>query len=223
MSKRFGDGPAEVTALDRIDLEVRYGEMLLIVGPSGCGKTTLLSVLTGVLNVSEGSIEVMGSCLETMSQSAKTEFRRKNIGFVFQQNNLLPTLTAAENVAVPLLLARQPYSQSIRRVRQVLEMVGLEDRAASLPEKLSGGQQQRVAIARALVSEPRLIVCDEPTAALDGQTGHRAMELLRSFLSASRAIVVVTHDNRIFPFGDRLATMRDARIESIDEVCHNEP
>ena len=218
VSKRFGDGHTEVTALDKVSLDVHCGEMLLIAGPSGCGKTTLLSVLTGVLDVTEGAIEVMGWRLDTMDQAAKTEFRRNHIGFVFQQHNLVPTLTAAENVAVPLLLAGQRFSRAIQRAHRVLEMVNLGDRARFLPGELSGGQQQRVAIARALASEPRLIVCDEPTAALDGHNGHQAMELLRSFLSTDRAIVVVTHDNRIFPFGDRLAKMRDARIESIDEM-----
>ncbi|HEY0757668.1 MAG TPA: ABC transporter ATP-binding protein [Acidisarcina sp.] len=218
VTKRFGVGTTEVRALDHVNFEVRKGELLLLVGPSGCGKTTLLSVLAGILDASDGEIEAFGVRVDKLDQAGKTAFRRENIGFIFQQYNLLPTLTAAENVAVPLLIHQQPYHEAIERARIYLEKVGLSDRAGFLPSTLSGGQQQRVAIARALVTEPRLIVCDEPTAALDGETGQMILRIFRTTaLTNDRSIVVVTHDNRIFPFGDRIAEMLDGHILSIHE------
>jgi putative ABC transport system ATP-binding protein len=218
VTKTFGMGTTEVRALDKVDFEVRTGELLLLVGPSGCGKTTLLSVLAGILDATGGEIEVFGTRVDRLDQAGKTSFRRGNVGFIFQQYNLLPTLTAAENVAIPLLIHGEPYASALARARQYLEKVNLGDRAEFLPATLSGGQQQRVAIARALVTEPRLIVCDEPTAAIDGETGKMVMEMFRSTaLSADRAIVVVTHDNRVFPYGDRIAEMLDGRVLSIHE------
>jgi putative ABC transport system ATP-binding protein len=218
VTKTFGVGSTEVRALDKVDFEVRTGELLLLVGPSGCGKTTLLSVLAGILDATEGEVEVFGTRVDKLDQAGKTTFRRGNVGFIFQQYNLLPTLTAAENVAIPLLIHGQPYESSLERARQYLDKVKLSDRADFLPTTLSGGQQQRVAIARALVTEPRLIVCDEPTAAIDGETGKMVMEMFRSTaLSEDRAIVVVTHDNRVFPYGDRIAEMLDGHILNIHE------
>lgn len=218
VTKRFGVGTTEVRALDHVDFEVRKGELLLLVGPSGCGKTTLLSVLAGILDASDGEIEAFGVRVDQLDQPGKTAFRRENIGFIFQQYNLLPTLTAAENVAIPLLIHERPYDEAIERARVYLDKVGLSDRADFLPATLSGGQQQRVAIARALVTEPRLIVCDEPTAALDGETGQMILKMFRSAaLTNERSIVVVTHDSRIFPFGDRIAEMLDGHILSIHE------
>ncbi len=197
---------------------MRTGELLLLVGPSGCGKTTLLSVLAGILDATSGEIEVFGTRVDKLDQAGKTAFRRANVGFIFQQYNLLPTLTAAENVAIPLLIHGVPYAAALEQAHQYLEKVGLSDRAEFLPATLSGGQQQRVAIARALVTEPKLIVCDEPTAALDGETGKMVLQMFRSTaLTGDRAIVVVTHDNRIFPYGDRIAEMLDGRILSIHE------
>src|SRR5262249_39102671 len=145
-------------------------------------------------------------------------FRGKEIGFVFQQYNLLPALTAAENAAVPLLIAGWPRAKAVEKAKAVLASVGLADRVNSLPRQLSGGQEQRVAIARALVHEPRLLVCDEPTAALDAQSGHTVMELLRKVaVQPDRAVIIVTHDSRVLKFGDRIVTMSDGRIERIDE------
>jgi putative ABC transport system ATP-binding protein len=153
-----------------------------------------------------------------MPDRRKVPFRGENIGFVFQQYNLLPALTAAENAAVPLLIARRPRAEAVARARQMLDAVGIGSRADSLPAQLSGGQQQRVAIARALIHEPRLLVCDEPTAALDAESGHRVMELLRRVaVQPDRAVIVVTHDSRVFPLGDRIVAMSDGRIESIEE------
>ena len=211
--KNYGEASTLVRALDGVNLEVVCGELLLLVGPSGCGKTTLLSVLCGILDATSGDVEVFGQRMDRMTQEQKTAFRRENIGFIFQQYNLLPSLTAAENVAVPLLIHDVPWEDAVTRARGALAQVGLADRTEFLPTKLSGGQQQRVAIARAMVTRPRLIVCDEPTAALDGHTGQMILQVFREqVLSPERAIVIVTHDSRIFGFGDRIADMRDGRI-----------
>jgi putative ABC transport system ATP-binding protein len=216
VSKTFGKGNTLIHALQGVDLEVHSGELLLLVGPSGCGKTTLLSVLAGILDATGGTIEVFGERLDLMNQAQKTAFRRQKIGYIFQQFQLIPTLTAAENAAVPLLISGASYDRALANARRFLAEVGLEDRSGFYPAALSGGQQQRVAIARALISDPALIVCDEPTASLDSEAGRAVMNMLRmTALKDGRAIVVVTHDNRVFPFGDRMATMLDGRVTSI--------
>ena len=218
VNKLFGEGGTEVHALLDVDFSVNCGELLLLVGPSGCGKTTLLSVIAGILDASSGEVEVFGTRIENLTQSEKTLFRRNTIGFIFQQFNLLPTLTAKENVAVPLLVHGVKYVLAQEKAMNYLEKVGLENRAHFLPSKLSGGQQQRVAIARALITEPKLIVCDEPTASLDGETGKSVLEMFRATaLGPNRAIIVVTHDSRIYRYGDRLAEMLDGRILSIKD------
>ena len=213
LTKVFGAGEGRVRVLRGVDFEAPYGEMTLLVGPSGCGKTTLLCVITGLLNRTAGKIEVLGTNLETLGGSEAVLFRRRHLGFVFQQYNLLPALTAAENAAVPLLAAGWKRAVAVEKAVSMLEQLGMRDRAHSRPHQLSGGQQQRVAIARALVHEPSLLVCDEPTAALDAETGHTVMELLRSAaVRPDRAVIVVTHDSRVFQFGDRIAHMNDGRI-----------
>ncbi|MEW6735760.1 MAG: ABC transporter ATP-binding protein [Acidobacteriota bacterium] len=218
VNKIFGSDNTQVRALKEVDLEIRCGELMLLVGPSGCGKTTLLSVLAGILDNDSGEVNVFGVRVDKLNQSQKTDFRRKNIGFIFQQYNLLPTLTAAENVAIPLLISKYSYYEALKIARRYLDIVGLKDRTEFVPTQLSGGQQQRVAIARALVAKPRLIVCDEPTASLDGETGKTVMETFRqTALSEDRAIVVVTHDNRIFPYGDRIAEMLDGHITGVHD------
>src|SRR3954466_3289572 len=210
ITKTYGSGSAAVTALRGIDLDVRAGELMMLVGPSGCGKTTLISVIAGILDRDGGECTVFGRDFQQMRPGERTRFRGENIGFVFQAFNLLPTLTAAENVAVPMLINRAPRRKALDRAREMLARVGLGDRSHSLPAQLSGGQQQRVAIARALVHNPKLIVCDEPTSALDHETGHKVMEMLKSVaLKADRALVIVTHDARIFEFADRIAKMDD--------------
>jgi putative ABC transport system ATP-binding protein len=215
--KSFITGPTKVMALRGVDLEVRMGELLMLVGPSGCGKTTLISVIAGILDHDEGDCVVFQQDLRALGQGGKTRFRGQNVGFVFQAYNLLPTLTASENVAVPLLLLGAGRAKAVARAQEMLIKVGLEDKIRSLPAQLSGGQQQRVAIARALVHEPRLIVCDEPTSALDHETGGRVMEVLRhTALSSDRALIIVTHDNRIFNFADRIARMDDGRITLVE-------
>jgi putative ABC transport system ATP-binding protein len=214
--KSFGTGDTKITVLKGVDLDIRLGELLLLVGASGSGKTTLLSAIAGILDIDEGELDVLGVPLPRLSGKRKTRFRGQTMGFVFQQFNLLPALTAVENVAVPLLIHGTPKRRALREARDILETVGLGDRAAFLPKNLSGGQQQRVAIARALVSQPRLLICDEPTAALDVANGQHIMAILRDIgRSPDRAVIVVTHDSRIFPFGDRIAEMTDGRIVSM--------
>ena len=217
--KSFGTGDTKVTALNGIDLDIYLGEMLLLVGESGGGKTTLLSAIAGILDIDEGNIDVLGVPLSELPAGKRTTFRGQTMGFVYQQFNLLPTLTAVENVAVPLLIQKIGRTEALRRARVMLDRVGLGDRAEFLPKNLSGGQQQRVAIARALVNEPRLLICDEPTAALDGPNGQKIMEILREVgRSPSRSVIVVTHDSRIFHFGDRMAHLTDGRIVSIEPI-----
>jgi putative ABC transport system ATP-binding protein len=218
LTKHFGSGDQRVQALAGIDLDVHAGEMTLIVGPSGCGKTTLLSVIAGILDADDGEVWIFGNDITRMSDRVKTRFRATNIGFVFQQYNLLPALTAAENAAIPLVIAGWSKTPAVRKASEVLEAIGMARKIKSLPSQLSGGQMQRVAIARALVHEPELLVCDEPTAALDHETGHTVMELLReSAVHAERAVVIVTHDNRVFQFGDRIAHMDDGRVIEVEE------
>ena len=214
--KEFGSGDTKTLALRGVDLDVFAGQMTLLVGQSGCGKTTLISIIAGLLNTTSGSLSVLGEEIITMTGSQLVQFRQKNIGFVFQQYNLLPTLTAVENAAVPLIIAGQSRKQAFAAAREILVSVGLESRMHLMPNQLSGGQQQRVAIARALVHEPRLLVCDEPTAALDAHSGQTVMELLRRVaLQPDRAVIVVTHDNRIFSFGDRIIHMDDGKVTDV--------
>jgi putative ABC transport system ATP-binding protein len=213
ITKRFGAGESGVLALRGVDLDVQFGEMAFLVGPSGSGKTTLLSVIAGLLDSSSGELQVLGENVEQLSGQERILFRRRNLGFVFQQYNLLPALTAAENVAVPLLAAGVKTKEAVAKSSDLLNSLRMGKRLHSLPSQLSGGEQQRVALARALIHEPRLIVCDEPTSALDAGTGHAVMELLSEVaVRADRAVLVVTHDSRIFDFADRMAFMDDGRI-----------
>src|SRR5262252_3257691 len=206
--KDFGNGGGKVFALRGVDLDVRYGAMTLLVGPSGCGKTTLLSVIAGLLNTSAGEVTVLGEEIERLPGGQQIVFRRRNLGFVFQQYNLLPALTAAENAAVPLLAAGMSRKRAVERASALLAELGLEHRLNALPNQLSGGQQQRVALARALVHEPSLIVCDEPTSALDAETGHQVMELLASLaVRPDRLFIVVRMDAAVFRFADFTAGM----------------
>jgi putative ABC transport system ATP-binding protein len=218
VTKHFGNGDQRVLALRGVDWDVYKGQMSLIVGPSGCGKTTLLSVIAGILDSDEGAVSIFGHDVTRMRDREKTRFRARHIGFVFQQYNLLPALTSAENAAIPLVIAGWSRVKAVDRAREVLDSLGMGPKTESLPNQLSGGQQQRVAIARALVHEPSLLVCDEPTAALDHETGLNVMELLReSAVRPDRAVVVVTHDNRVFDFGDRIARMDDGRIVAVED------
>ena len=224
VEKSFGDGPDRIHVLKQVHLQARTGEIMMLVGPSGCGKTTLLSAIAGTLRVDGGEINVFGNALEKMSGRALTRFRAKNIGFIFQQFNLIPTLTVAENVGVPLLIQGVSSGKALKRSREVLEKVGLGARWKERPNKLSGGEQQRVAIARALVHEPPLVICDEPTAALDARNGEIVLDLFRQVArSPERAVIIVTHDNRIFSYADRIARMDDGEIVGVQEQVHRPP
>lgn len=218
VEKNFGDGPDRIHVLKQVNLQARTGEILMLVGPSGCGKTTLLSAIAGTLAIESGTINVFGHELEKMSGRALTRFRSENIGFIFQQFNLIPTLSVAENVGVPLLIQGISSGAALKRSREALEKVGLGNRWKERPNKLSGGQQQRVAIARALVHEPPLVICDEPTAALDAQNGEIVLDLFRQVArTPGRAVIIVTHDNRIFSYADRIARMDDGEIVEVTE------
>jgi len=214
--KTYGSGNSKVTALRGVDLDVRTNELMMLVGPSGCGKTTLISVIAGILDQDSGECEVFNHNFKQMSAGEKTRYRGQTVGFVFQAFNLLPTLTAAENASIPLLINGMKRKEAVERAQATLSRVGLGDRGHSLPAQLSGGQQQRVAIARALIHGPKLIVCDEPTSALDATTGHKVMEILREVaLGEDRALIIVTHDSRIFEFADRIAQMNDGQIVKV--------
>jgi len=205
-----------VQALHGATLEVLSGELLMLVGPSGCGKTTLLSVIAGILNHDAGSVDVFGTNLDDLDGRTKTRFRGKNVGFAFQQFNLLPQLTAAENASLPLLIGGMARKKAFAQAADLLADMGMGEKIHALPAQLSGGQQQRVAFARALIHDPRLIVCDEPTSALDGHTGEKVMTLLRQVaVKPNRAVIVVTHDARIFHHADRIAEMEDGHITGI--------
>jgi putative ABC transport system ATP-binding protein len=223
VTKEFGEGDAKVLALRGVDLDVYDGQMTLLVGESGCGKTTLISVIAGLLDATAGDVVVLEENLRKLRGTRLVKFRGEHIGFVFQQYNLLPALTAAENAAVPLVIAGWKRKEAVAKATTILGMVGLGNKVNSLPSQLSGGQQQRVAIARALVHEPRLLVCDEPTAALDAESGRTVMELLRKVaVQPGRAVIVVTHDNRVFRFGDRIVHMSDGKIVKVEEQDRND-
>ena len=218
ITKDFPAGETTQRVLHGVDLDVRAGEMLLMVGPSGSGKTTMISILAGILSATEGEVRVAGKPLGGRSASALARFRRETVGFIFQQYNLLPSLTAAENAAIPLVVQGSSHRKALARARAVLEGLGMAPHAEKLPRQLSGGQMQRVAIARALVHAPPVIVCDEPTAALDAASGRAAMQQLRdASLAPDRAVIVVTHDPRIHGFADRVVSMEDGRITKVLE------
>jgi putative ABC transport system ATP-binding protein len=216
ITKDFGRGETRVQALRGVDLEIPTNEMTLLVGESGCGKTTLISIIAGLLDPTAGDVEVFGEVLNKLPGGRLIRFRGRNIGFVFQQYNLLPSLTAAENAAVPLIVAGLRRGAAVRKAAEMLVRVGLGDKINVLPNELSGGQQQRVAIARALVHGPRLLVCDEPTAALDAVSGQMVMQLLHDVaVQPGRAVIVVTHDNRVFQHGNRIVRMSDGKIVGV--------
>ncbi len=213
VEKVFGEGDTRTPVLRGVDMEATYGELTVLAGPSGCGKTTLLSVIAGLLDATDGRVEVLGTEPALMKESQRVLFRRINIGFVFQQFHLLPALTATENAAVPLIAAGMKRSQARDRAADLLDRLGLGHRLNARPRELSGGQQQRVALARALIHEPRLLVADEPTSALDAESGRAVMDLLSSLgRSPDRALIVVTHDERVFRYADRTVHMEDGRI-----------
>jgi putative ABC transport system ATP-binding protein len=224
VEKSFGDGDNRIHVLKKIMLQAYSGEIMMLVGPSGCGKTTLLSAIAGTLRVDGGGINVLENQLNEMSGSALTRFRSKNIGFIFQQFNLIPTINIAENVSIPLMIQGVSSSKALQRAKDALDRVGLGKRWKERPNKLSGGEQQRVAIARALVHEPPLVICDEPTAALDARNGEIVLDLFRQVArSPDRAVIIVTHDSRIFSYADRIARMDDGEIVEVHEQTQPTP
>ena len=215
--KNYGSGDTQVQALRGVDLEVRTGELLMLVGPSGCGKTTLISILAGIMNQTSGSCSILGQNLSRLSPQELVAFRGRHLGFVFQAFNLIPSLSVLENASIPLLINGVDREAAFPRAARILAQVGLESKLQVLPGDLSGGQQQRVAIARALVHDPQLVLCDEPTSALDHQTGTRVMDILKKLaLDGNRSLVIVTHDSRIYDYADRIAHLDDGRIERIE-------
>jgi putative ABC transport system ATP-binding protein len=218
IEKVFGSGASAARALRGASLTVSFGSITMLVGPSGCGKTTLLSIIAGLLRPTSGSVTVLDKDMFAMSDSTQVDFRRKNMGFIFQQYNLLPSLSAAENAAVGLLAAGIPRKVAFERASQALSTLGLEQKLDNLPRTLSGGQQQRIAVARALVHEPRIVLCDEPTAALDGKSGRAVMEMMAAVaVRDDRAVLIVTHDSRIFDFAHQIVHMEDGQITEIEE------
>jgi putative ABC transport system ATP-binding protein len=215
--KWFGEDEAKTMALKQVSLEADFGEMVYIVGPSGSGKTTLLSVLSGILRPNQGKVLVEGVDIWALNSDQLADFRLGKIGFVFQDFHLFPRLTTAENAAIPLILKKIDWNEAIDEAKKYLEIVGLKDRADLPPVKLSGGEQQRVAIARALSGQPDILIMDEPTASLDGDTGQAILSFVHNnVLNKDRCIIVVTHDDRINEFATRILNMVDGKLSGAE-------
>ena len=218
LTKSFGEGEAKLTAVNCVGLVAHFGEMLFIVGPSGSGKTTLLSMISGILRPNAGKVVVKGADIWTLNNDQLADFRLNTIGFVFQDYHLFPRLTTTENVAIPLILKQHNWNESITEAKKYLEIVGLKNRGEMLPVKLSGGEQQRVAIARAISSSPDILILDEPTASLDGDTGKMIISFVKEkILNEHRCILIVTHDARINEYADRILHMEDGHLTAEDK------
>jgi putative ABC transport system ATP-binding protein len=218
LAKWFGEGDLKTYAVRDVSFEAYFGEIFFIVGPSGSGKTTLLSMISGILRPNSGAVTVDNIDIWKLESDQIAEFRLNKVGFVFQDYHLFPRLTTAENVAIPLILKKQDWDESIQEATHYLEIVGLKNKVELPPMKLSGGEQQRVAIARALVSQPDILIFDEPTASLDGDTGRRIMDFVKtSILNDKRCILIVTHDSRIFEYADRIMKMEDGKVVGIEK------
>ncbi len=223
LAKWFGEGDAKTIAVKDVSFEAYLGEMLYIVGPSGSGKTTLLSMISGILRPNSGSVLVEDKDIWNLSNDEIAEFRLNKVGFVFQDYHLFPRLTTVENVAIPLILKKHDWDKSLDIALHYLEIVGLKERAQLQPVKLSGGEQQRVAIARAIASSPDILIFDEPTASLDGDTGRKIVEFVKqNILNENRCIIIVTHDSRIYEYADRILKMEDGRITGVEAGGLNE-
>jgi putative ABC transport system ATP-binding protein len=218
LTKTFGEGDTMMTAVNNVAFTAHFGEMVFLVGPSGSGKTTFLSMISGILRPNAGSVMVKGIDIWRLDTDALADFRLNTVGFVFQDFHLFPRLTTAENVAVPLILKQRNWNESIAEAEKYLEVVGLKGRGAIRPIKLSGGEQQRVAIARAIIGSPQILILDEPTASLDGDTGRMIISFVKEkILNAQRCILIVTHDARINEYADRIVHMEDGRITGLDK------
>jgi putative ABC transport system ATP-binding protein len=221
LTKRYGQGETSVTALDRINLKIAAGEFVAVMGPSGCGKSTLLHLIGGLDRPTSGRVLLAGQDPATLKDDALTELRRREIGFVFQFYNLIPVLTALENAALPLVLDGVKTEEAQAKAKTWLERLDLSDRLDHRPDQLSGGQQQRVAIARALISDPALILADEPTGNLDSRAADELAGSLRQIVDEwNRAILLVTHDPRISAYADRIIFLKDGSI--VDETLLSE-
>jgi putative ABC transport system ATP-binding protein len=216
LHKDYGSGESLVRAVDEVDLDVRCGETLAVMGPSGCGKSTLLHLLGGLDRPTGGELWVNGRRIDGLSERSSAQLRRHEVGFVFQAYHLMDELTARENIELPALLAGRTPKASRRRAEELLEQVGLVDRATHLPSSLSGGQRQRVAIARALANEPQLVLADEPTGNLDSVATLEVLRLFEALRATGLTFVIVTHDERIAATADRLISMRDGAF--VDET-----
>ncbi|CAJ0818003.1 ABC transporter ATP-binding protein [Ralstonia flaminis] len=217
LDKWFGEGEARTRALMQVSFEAYFNEMLFIVGPSGSGKTTLLSVISGILRPDGGHAVVDGVDIWSLGADALADFRLARIGFVFQDYHLFPRLTTVENVAIPLILRRVAWDEALEQAMHYLDVVGLKNRAQLPPVKLSGGEQQRVAIARAIVTQPDILILDEPTASLDGDTGRSIMQFVKTeIMNEHRCIVIVTHDARILDMASRILNMEDGHLNRIE-------
>ena len=217
LTKTYAEGSTGVKALRGVDLDVEAGELVLLMGPSGSGKTTLLSIMGCILTASSGSVRIAGREVTVLSEKELPRIRLDHMGFVFQGFNLFPTLTAAENVELMLDLKGLGGPAAKKRSRELLNQVGLRDKYDTFPSDLSGGQKQRVAIARALAGDPGIILADEPTAALDSQTGRAVIEMMRALAhQRDRAVVIVTHDSRLLDFADRAVRLEDGLVVPSD-------
>jgi putative ABC transport system ATP-binding protein len=222
LTKAFGEGAARTIAVRDVTFEAYFGEILYVVGPSGSGKTTMLSMISGILRPDSGSVRIEDTAIWDLDPDDLAAFRLRKIGFVFQDYHLFPRLTTAENVAIPLILQNREWNDALREARENLEIVGLKGRANLPPVKLSGGEQQRVAIARAIASRPDIMIFDEPTASLDGETGRSIVGFVRdNILNDRRCIVIITHDPRIFEFADRIVKMEDGKLFGIEREALN--
>ena len=211
--KTYDTGQVQVNALRGVDLSVRRGEMVAIMGPSGCGKTTMLNCLSGLDDIDAGQVTIDGVVLHDLPDDARSDYRARNMGFVFQLYNLLPVLTSVENVEMPLLLSGVGAGEARRRSTEMLDQVGLADRASHLPSELSGGQRQRVTIARALVNEPSIIWADEPTGDLDSETTQEIMDLITDLNRTNQqSFILVTHSEAVGLMAHRIVRMRDGEI-----------
>jgi len=213
IKKHYGKGLTRVEALRGVTFESYQGELLMIAGPSGCGKTTLLSIISTILDQDGGECLILGENVNKFSSDAKVSYRGKNIGFIFQNFNLIPMLTAVENTALPLVINGEDKELSLKYAAELLKEVGLEKRINAMPKQMSGGEQQRVAICRGCIHNPKIIVCDEPTSALDHKAGMQVMQMFKKIaLKQDSSLIIVTHDARIFKFADRILEMEDGRI-----------
>jgi putative ABC transport system ATP-binding protein len=218
LNRWFGEGDARTHAVKDVSFDAFFGEMLYIEGPSGSGKTTLLSMISGILRPTSGTVTVEGRDIWGLAPDDLADFRLNKIGFVFQDYHLFPRLSTLENAAMSLVMKKMAWGKAMDEAMRYLEVVGLADRATLPPVKLSGGEQQRVAIARAIASRPDLLVFDEPTASLDGDTGRRIVEFVKKeILTDEKCILLVTHDSRIFEYADRIMKMEDGQVKGFEK------